>query len=76
MVLVKRLQRQERPTDSSLPGKGEASSVFLTPSLKTVLLGDCLNTTLCRKRGRACRLSLRTNLLLVPKYKCDPDGTK
>lgn len=58
------------------PGEGEISSVFLILSLKTAPLEGCLNTTVPRKRGRECRLSLRTNLLLIPKYKCDPDGTK
>lgn len=58
------------------PGEGEISSVFLILRLKTAPLEDCLNTTLPRKRGQECRLSLRTNLLLIPKYKCDPDGTK
>lgn len=58
------------------PGEGEISRVFLILSLKTTPLVDCLNTTLPRKRGQECGLSLRTNHPLIPKYKCDRDGTK
>lgn len=67
----------EREThQQSASGEGEISSVFLMLSLKATPLEDCLNTTLPRKCGQECGLSLRTNHPLIPKYKCDPDGTK
>lgn len=69
-------QRREREPQADSSWEGEISSVFLILRLKTAPLEDCLNATLPRKRGQECRLSLRTNLLLIPKYKCDPDGTK
>lgn len=66
---------RERTTQGTSWGRRNMKCILILGP-KATPLEDCLNTTLPRKRGQECGLSLRTNHPLIPKYKCDPDGTK